>query len=267
MLLHRQSRRFDDLLARGGQPGQRQNQFRVARRRVQRLFLEPEVELSTAAVAWERWGWRLAFRTVCRTGDLNMKMLGVTIPGTYLVKPGVISSGLTAQRLLDRRIDQDADDYRILRSRSNELSMSVGPQFRINIPQIGRDHIGARAKLALLAALGMVWHRRKPNIDVEADLMAGVLGKHLPAARLRHVANQKTVPANLFCVRGKPFDEANELWITPVAVTRRPHDLPGRTSGRQRHGAGEAAIEIATDRARRSGKRRRFAREQFLGRR
>jgi Tripartite tricarboxylate transporter family receptor len=33
---HRQSRRFDDLLARGGQPGQRQNRFQFARRRVQR---------------------------------------------------------------------------------------------------------------------------------------------------------------------------------------------------------------------------------------
>src|SRR6516162_2963454 len=102
---HRQSRRFDDLLARGRQPGQRQNRLRFARRRVQRRFLEPEVELATAAVAWERRGRRLAFRTVCRTGDLDMKMLGVTIPGTHLVKPSVISSGLAAQRLLDRGID------------------------------------------------------------------------------------------------------------------------------------------------------------------
>src|SRR5262245_38897086 len=102
---HRHSRRFDDLLARGRQPGQRQNRSRFARRRVQRRFLEPEVKLVTAAVAWERRCWRLAFRTVCRTGDLDMKMLGVTIPGTHLVKPGAISSSLAAQRLLDRGID------------------------------------------------------------------------------------------------------------------------------------------------------------------
>src|SRR5262245_62553201 len=102
---HRQSRRFDDLLARGGQPGERQNRSRFARRRVQRRFLEPEVKLVTAAVACERRCWRLAFRTVCRTGDLDMKMLGVAIPGTHLVKPGAISSGLAAQRLLDRGID------------------------------------------------------------------------------------------------------------------------------------------------------------------
>ena len=71
-----------------------------------------------------------------------MEMLGVTIPGTHLVKPGVISSGLAAQRLLDRGIDQDADNHRILRSSSDERSMSVGPQFRINVAQIERDHIG-----------------------------------------------------------------------------------------------------------------------------
>ena len=93
------------------------------------------------------------------------------------------------------------------------------------------------------------------------------LGEHRPAARLRHVADQKTVPADLFRVLGKPFDEANELRIAPVAVTRQPHDLPGRPSDRQRHSAGEAAVGIAADRARRPGKRRRFAREQFLGRR
>src|SRR5262245_27122383 len=102
---HRQSRRLDDLLAGGGQPGQRQNWSRFARRRVQRRLLEPEIKLATAAVAWERLCWRLAFRTVCRTGNLDMKMLGMTIPGTHLVEPGAISSGRTAQRLLDRGID------------------------------------------------------------------------------------------------------------------------------------------------------------------
>ena len=72
---------------------------------MQRRFLEPKVELVTAAVAWARRGLRLAFRTARRTRDLDMKMLGVTIPGTHLVKPGAIASGLAAQRLLDRGID------------------------------------------------------------------------------------------------------------------------------------------------------------------
>src|SRR5262245_10353964 len=96
--------------------------------------------------------------------------------------------------------------------------------------------------------------------------MALVVAEHWAAARLRHVADQKTVPASFFRVLGKPFDEVNELRIAPVAVTRQPHGLPGRSSDRQRHSAGEAAVEIAADRTRRSGKRCRFAGEQFLGR-
>src|SRR5262249_13566464 len=144
--------------------------------------------------------------------------------------------------------------------------MLMGPHFRIDVEHIGRDYIGGRAELPLLATLHVVWHRREPNIDVEADLMASVVGKHRPAARLRHVADQKTVPANLFRALGKPFDEANELRIAPVAVTRQPHDLPTRSGDRQRHSAGEAAVEIAADRSRRPRKWRRFAREQFLGR-
>src|SRR5262245_20155906 len=99
------SRRFNDLLACGGQTGQRQRRFRFVRRRMQRRFLEPEVELVTAVVAWAWRGLRLAFRTARRTGDLDMKVLGVTIPGTHLEKPGAMSSGLAAQRLLDRGID------------------------------------------------------------------------------------------------------------------------------------------------------------------
>jgi hypothetical protein len=68
-------------------------------------MLEPEVKLVTAAVAWARPGLRLTFLTARRTGDLDMKVLGVTIPGTHLGKPSAISSSLTAQRLLDRGID------------------------------------------------------------------------------------------------------------------------------------------------------------------
>ena len=75
---------------------------------MQRRFLEPEVELVTAAVARVRRGLRLAFRTVRRTGDADMKVLGVAIPRPHLGKPVAISSGLAAQRFLDRGIDEDA---------------------------------------------------------------------------------------------------------------------------------------------------------------
>src|SRR5262249_14837453 len=51
----------------------------------------------------------------------------------------------------------------------------------------------------------------------------------------------------------------------PVAVARQPHHLPRRPVDRQRRAAAEAALIIGADRMRRSGKRRRFAREQLLG--
>ncbi|MGA9037042.1 MAG: hypothetical protein WB505_15670 [Pseudolabrys sp.] len=63
---------------------------------MQRRLLEPKVEFVTAAVAWARRGRRLAFRAARRTGDLDMKVLGVAIPGTHLEKPGPISAGLAA---------------------------------------------------------------------------------------------------------------------------------------------------------------------------
>ena len=71
---------------------------------MQRRFLEPEVELVIAAVSWGGGDGGLHSRAVGRTGDLDMKVLGVTIPGTHLGQPGAISSGLAAQRLLDRGI-------------------------------------------------------------------------------------------------------------------------------------------------------------------
>ena len=72
---------------------------------MQRGILEPEIEFVIAAVAWERRGLWLAFRAARRTGDLDVKVLGVTIPRTHLEKPSAISSSLAAQRLLDCSID------------------------------------------------------------------------------------------------------------------------------------------------------------------
>src|SRR6202012_4275636 len=102
----------------------------------------------------------------------------------YLVEPGAVGSSLAAQRLLDRGIDQDADDRRILRSRSDKRGMPGGPHISIDVARTGRDEIGARSELAFLGALAPIRHRRKPDIGVEADLMAGVVGKQRPAPRL-----------------------------------------------------------------------------------
>ena len=102
--------------------------------------------------------------------------------------------------------------------RSEDLGIFLVPHFRIDVELISRDQIGGRAELTFLPALHVVRHRLEPDIDVEADLMAGVVGDHRSAARLRHVPDQKTVPADLFRVLGEPFDEANELRIAPLRL-------------------------------------------------
>ena len=48
--------------------------------------------------------------------------------------------------------------------------------------------------------------------------MAAVVGEHWPAARLRDVADQEAVPADLLCVFGEPLDKVNGLRMAPVAL-------------------------------------------------
>src|SRR5262245_21649562 len=100
---------------------------------MQPRLLEPRIEIVGTAVACARRGCRLALRAARRTGELDMKVLGVTVPGTHLEEPGAISAGLAAQCLLDRGIDQDANDRRILRSGADELGVRRGPHFRIDV--------------------------------------------------------------------------------------------------------------------------------------
>src|SRR5262249_25790426 len=66
---------------------------------------------------------------------------------------------------------------------------------------------------------------------------------------------------------GKALDELDEMRTAPIAVTRHPHHLPRRPGDRECGAAAEAAIGIAADRVRRTGKRRRLAGEKLPGRR
>ena len=87
-----------------------------------------------AAVARVRRGLRFAFRTVRRTGDADVKVLGVAIPRPHLGKPVAIRSGVAAQRLLDRSIDEDAGDRRSGRSGAKWASVCArGPHVRIDV--------------------------------------------------------------------------------------------------------------------------------------
>ncbi len=94
----------------------------------------------------------------------------------------------------------------------------------------------------------MVGHRGEPDVDVEADLVAGMAADHRAAARLRHVADQQAIPAVLGGVVGERLDVPDEFGLAPVAVARQPHHLPVRPGDRQRLGAGHAAVGIGADR-------------------
>ena len=51
----------------------------------------------------------------------------------------------------------------------------------------------------------------------------------------------------------EPLDELDEFRITPIAVARQPHDLPGRPGDRQLDRAGHAAVRVGPDGARGPG--------------
>ena len=66
----------------------------------------------------------------------------------------------------------------------------------------------------------------------------------------------------------RSLEELDHVRMAPVAVARQPHHLPGLAVDRQRHAAGEAALGVEADGARRHRRRRRRPpAEQLLGRR
>src|SRR5580700_11163324 len=77
--------------------------------------------------------------------------------------------------------------------------------------------------------------------------MAVVAARHRTAARLRQVADEEAVPPDLLRLAGEALEKGDELRMSPIAVARRAHHLPGRAVDRQRYGAGEAALRIKTD--------------------
>src|SRR4029077_712485 len=104
-------------------------------------------------------------------------------------------------------------------------------------------------------------HRREPDVGVETDLMAGMACKQRTTARLRHVADEETVPTGFHPLAGQLLDEFDELRMAPISIARDAHHLPRLAVDRKRHGTGDAAPGVEADGARRPGGGRRFARE------
>src|SRR5690349_24984632 len=94
---------------------------------------EPPVEILAAAITCRHWLLRLAVRAVRRAVDADMEMIVVLPILPHLVEPGAIVTGLAAERLLDRRIDEDALDLGLLGSRLDQRRVRRRPDPGIDI--------------------------------------------------------------------------------------------------------------------------------------
>ena len=113
----------------------------------------------------------------------------------------------------------------------------------------------------------VVGHRGQPDVGVEADLMGGVAGQHRAAARLGDVADQNAVPDALgLRLAREALEEGDHRRISPHAVARQAHDLPGFAVDRQRLRARKTAARVEADRARLSFDGRQRPPEHLLGR-
>src|SRR6185437_5844186 len=97
---------------------------------------------------WRRL--RLALRRTGGAGDANMEMIIVAIHRPDLPEPAPIALGLAAQRLLDRRIDEDTLHSWFLRGVPDHGEMARRPDFRIDVEAVGTHHHDGGHVLALL---------------------------------------------------------------------------------------------------------------------
>src|SRR5262245_59074610 len=137
---------------------------------------------------------------------------------------------------------------------------------RIDVLLVRSDDTGCRYFLPLLARELAWWHRGEPDVGIEADLMAIMIGQHRSTPRLREITHQQSGPADLGTLLRQALKQADEIRVTPHAVAREPHHLPGPPLDRQCHRTGEASLGIETDRPRLHRSRSRLAAEQLLGR-
>src|SRR5262245_10929709 len=147
-----------------------------------------------------RHGWLSAtVRRVSRTLEAHMNMVGVAIPGSHLGQPGFIGIALyPAEFFLYRGIDQNPLDLGLLGCCSNKGDISSTPVFTIDVFAVRGNQVDGGNLVAFLLAQHTIRHRHEPDVDVEPDLMTFMPEWKRPAARLRHVADQDSLPAGGF---------------------------------------------------------------------
>src|SRR5262249_16861466 len=151
----------------------------------------------TAAVPSRHRRLSLALAIVW-TGEADVKMFRMSPPRPYLGEPVSVGSGLAAHLFLDRGVHENARDAWVFGGSLHNLRIGRRPHFVIDIDPIRRNHVHRRIPFAVFAGQHGFGHRFEPDVDVGTDLVTGVPVDHWSAARLRHVADQKTIPAALF---------------------------------------------------------------------
>src|SRR5439155_19390669 len=94
---------------------------------------EPPIEVLAAAFGFARRVLSFALRAVRLADHAHMEMVVVAPPRPHLVQEGAILAGLAAERLLDRRVDENALDLRILGGRLDHGEMAVCPDLRVDV--------------------------------------------------------------------------------------------------------------------------------------
>src|SRR5215469_9216563 len=99
-------------------------------------MFDPIIKFMPAAVPGRYRRLRLARGALSRAIDADVKVLGVAIPRPHLRQPSAIGAGPVAQRLLDRGVDKNARNSRILRSGADQICVRVSPYLWIDVTLI-----------------------------------------------------------------------------------------------------------------------------------
>src|SRR5262249_57946160 len=100
---------------------------------MRRGLVEQVIEVFAAAVVrlWRRL--RRAVWAVGRAVDPHVEVIVMPPPWPHLAEPAPVVAGVAAQRFLDRRIDEDTGDFRILRRRPDDRRVRRRPHLRVDI--------------------------------------------------------------------------------------------------------------------------------------
>jgi hypothetical protein len=100
---------------------------------------------------------------------------------------------LITKNLLDRRMNKDTLDLRIGCRGLDQSSVKGCPATEINVEWISQ-HGHCHHVLSFLTREQTVWHRRQPNVCIQANLMTGMASWHRTPAWLRKIANEEAGP-------------------------------------------------------------------------